>query len=117
MLDYSETDAEALRHIAELGVSLFLFLIGLELRPMRLWKMRESVFLGGGAQIAFTGILLVGLLYLVAPTETLSFPRVVLIGVALALSSTAFALQTLEEKGELTTRHGRLSFSILLFQD
>jgi glutathione-regulated potassium-efflux system protein KefB len=102
-----------LRHTAELGVAMFLFLIGLELRPRRLWAMRNAVFLGGGAQVTVTIVVFT----LVAMYGGLDFGPSLLIGLALSLSSTAFALQTLEEKGELTTRHGRLSFSILLFQD
>ncbi len=114
---YSSFDAEALRRIAELGVAMFLFLIGLELRPKRLWKMRDAVFGAGAVQLIVTGVLLVGLIWGLNPRSGLSFPKALLIGLALALSSTAFALQTLEEKGELTARHGRLAFSVLLFQD
>ncbi len=108
---------EELRHIAELGVAMFLFLIGLELRPKRLWTMREAVFGAGFAQLAVTGILLAALIFWFNPRAGLSFPKALLIGTALALSSTAFALQTLEEKRELAARHGRLAFSVLLFQD
>jgi glutathione-regulated potassium-efflux system protein KefB len=104
---------EDLRHTAELGVAMFLFLIGLELRPRRLWAMRNSVFLAGGVQVGVTVIVFI----FVAYYGGLDFGPSLLIGLALSLSSTAFALQTLEEKGELTTRHGRLAFSILLFQD
>jgi glutathione-regulated potassium-efflux system protein KefB len=114
---YSSFDAEALRHIAELGVAMFLFLIGLELRPKRLFKMRDTVFGAGSAQLLISGVLLVAVIYWLNPSSGLSFPKALLIGLALALSSTAFALQTLEEKGELTARHGRLAFSVLLFQD
>jgi glutathione-regulated potassium-efflux system protein KefB len=114
---YSTYDAEGLRHIAELGVAMFLFLIGLELRPRRLLKMREAVFGAGSVQLAATGMLLAGLIYWLGPGARLSFPEALLTGLALALSSTAFALQTLEEKGELAARHGRLAFAVLLFQD
>src|SRR5262249_2436256 len=114
---YSSFDAEALRHIAELGVAMFLFLIGLELRPKRLFKMKDTVFGAGSVQLLVSGVLLVALIYWLNPRAGLSFPKALLIGLALALSSTAFALQTLEEKGELTARHGRLAFSVLLFQD
>jgi glutathione-regulated potassium-efflux system protein KefB len=117
LLGYSSYDAESLRHIAELGVAMLLFLIGLELRLKRLSKMRGAVFGAGSVQLVATGILLVGLIWGLNPHSGLSLPKALLIGLALALSSTAFTLQTLEEKGELTTRHGRLSFSILLFQD
>jgi len=104
---------EELQNMAELGVAMFLFLIGLELRPRRLWAMRYSVFGAGGVQVVATTAAFTALgLY-----SGLSYGASLLIGLAISLSSTAFALQTLEEKGELTTRHGRLAFSILLFQD
>lgn len=106
-------NVESILHIAEFGVVLLLFLIGLELRPVRLWSMRSSIFGLGGAQFALTGVLLSLAGYL----SGFSISTAILLGFSLALSSTAFALQILEEKGELTTRHGRLSFSILLFQD
>jgi glutathione-regulated potassium-efflux system protein KefB len=106
-------DPGDLRHTAELGVAMFLFLVGLELRPKRLWSMRHAVFGAGGAQVLITIVAFA----LVALYGGLEFGPSLLIGLALSLSSTAFALQTLEEKGELKTRHGRLSFSILLFQD
>ncbi len=106
-------EADELRHTAELGVAMFLFLIGLELRPRRLWAMRNTVFGAGGAQVAATIVVFT----LMALYGGLGFGASLLIGLALSLSSTAFALQTLEEKGELRARHGRLSFSILLFQD
>jgi monovalent cation:proton antiporter-2 (CPA2) family protein len=117
LLGYSATDTETLRHIAELGVAMFLFLIGLELRPRRLWAMREAVFGAGSAQLLGTALVLVALIWGLNPSSVLSFPQTLLIALALALSSTAFALQTLEEKRELTSRHGRLAFSVLLFQD
>jgi monovalent cation:proton antiporter-2 (CPA2) family protein len=106
-------NTQELHHMAELGVAMFLFLIGLELRPRRLWALRYAVFGAGGAQVLITAAVFTALgLY-----SELSFGASLLIGLALSLSSTAFALQTLEEKGELTKRHGRLAFSILLFQD
>src|SRR5688572_7308830 len=102
-----------LQNMAELGVAMFLFLIGLELRPRRLWALRYAVFGAGGAQVVATAAVFTALgLY-----SGLPFSASLLIGLAISLSSTAFALQTLEERSELTTRHGRLAFSILLFQD
>ncbi len=106
-------DPNELRHTADLGVAMFLFLIGLELRPRRLWAMRSAVFGAGGAQVAAT----IMVFTLVAMYGGLDFGPSLIVGLALSLSSTAFALQTLDERGELTTRHGRVSFSILLFQD
>jgi len=106
-------DPEELRHTAELGVAMFLFLIGLELRPRRLWAMRNAVFGAGGMQVGVTIVVFT----LLALYGGLDFGSSLIVGLALSLSSTALALQTLDEKEELTMRHGRLSFSILLFQD
>ena len=117
LLGYSPDYADTLRHIAELGVAMFLFLIGLELRLKRLWKMRDAVFGAGFVQLIGTAALLVALIWGINPSSDLSFSQAVLVGLALALSSTALVLQTLEEKHELTSRHGRLAFSVLLFQD
>ena len=117
LLGYSPAYAEMLRHIAELGVAMFLFLIGLELRLKRLWKMRDAVFGAGFVQLIGTAALLVVLIWGINPSSDLSFSQALLVGLALALSSTALVLQTLEEKHELTSRHGRLAFSVLLFQD
>jgi monovalent cation:proton antiporter-2 (CPA2) family protein len=104
---------EELHNMAELGVAMFLFLIGLELRPRRLWALRYAVFGAGGVQVvATTAIFTVLSLW-----SEMSWSTSLLIGLAVSLSSTAFALQTLDERGELTARHGRLAFSILLFQD
>ncbi len=100
-------------HFAEFGVVLLLFLIGLELRPRRLWAMRSAIFGVGGAQVALTGAVLA----LVAMGFGLVWQAAIFAGLALSLSSTAFALQILEEKGELALRHGRLAFAVLLFQD
>jgi monovalent cation:proton antiporter-2 (CPA2) family protein len=102
-----------LHNFAELGVAMFLFLIGLELRPLRLWALRYAVFGAGGAQVLAT----TAVFTLLGLWSELSFGPSLLIGLAVSLSSTVFALQTLEERGELTKRHGRLAFSILLFQD
>lgn len=100
-------------HFAEFGVVLLLFIIGLELQPSRLWTMRKAVFGLGAAQVAITGVALAAVAFALG-VEPVSAG---VVGLTLALSSTAFALQTLAEKGQLTTRHGRAAFSILLFQD
>ena len=102
-----------LHNVAELGVAMFLFLIGLELRLRRLWALRYAVFGAGGAQVLAT----TAVFTLLGLYSDMSFGTALLIGLAVSLSSTAFALQVLEERGELTARHGRLAFSILLFQD
>jgi monovalent cation:proton antiporter-2 (CPA2) family protein len=105
--------AQSVLHFAEFGVVLLLFLIGLELRVTRLWALRSSIFGAGGLQVALSGAALavVGWWLGLAPTAAL------FVGLALSLSSTAFAIQVMEENGELTARHGRLGFAILLFQD
>jgi glutathione-regulated potassium-efflux system protein KefB len=110
---YALNDVGEVLHFGEFGVVMLLFVIGLELRPVRLWAMRSAIFGLGTAQLVATALLLaaIGVALGLAPTQAL------FIGLALSLSSTAFALQVLEEKGELTTRHGRLAFSVLLFQD
>ena len=111
-LDLVDDEREIL-HLAEFGVVLLLFVIGLELQPRRLWTMRRAVFGLGGGQFALTAAALAGLAFALG----LPLEAAVVAGLALSLSSTAFALQALAERNELTTRHGRLSFSILLFQD
>jgi glutathione-regulated potassium-efflux system protein KefB len=95
-------------------VVLLLFIIGLELSPRRLWVMRKAVFGVGLAQVLLTGALLGALaLYVFGQPVNTS----IVLGLGLALSSTAFGLQSLAERKELTSPHGRLAFAILLFQD
>lgn len=105
---------EELSHLGEFGVVLLFFVIGLELRPKRLWLMRRAIFGMGGAQVLITAIPLTAL---AAWLGGLEMRGATLLGVALAFSSTAFALQLMAERGELGTRHGRAAFSVLLFQD
>jgi monovalent cation:proton antiporter-2 (CPA2) family protein len=106
-------DVDSVMHIAELGIVMLLFVIGLELQPSRLWVLRKSVFGLGFTQVATTASAIACVALLIG----LPVPASIVIGLALAMSSTAFVLQTLAERGELTTRHGRSSFAILLFQD
>lgn len=108
------SDPEAIQELAEFGVILLMFIIGLELRPQRLWEMRKSIFLMGSLQVGITGVILASLIFF-ALNQSLSASFV--IGMALALSSTAFVLQLLAEKQQLNTTFGQQSFSILLFQD
>lgn len=104
---------ENILHFAELGVVFLLFVIGLELQPSRLWVLRKQVFGLGLSQVLVTGAVLAGGAYLLnLPGKTAWF-----VGLALALSSTAFVLQMLAEKKQLTTGYGRSAFSVLLFQD
>ena len=100
-------------HFAELGIVMLLFVIGLELQPSRLWVLRKSVFGLGAAQVVLTAALIAA----ISVGFGLPYATSIVIGFALAMSSTAFVLQTLAERGELTTRKGRSSFAILLFQD
>jgi glutathione-regulated potassium-efflux system ancillary protein KefC/glutathione-regulated potassium-efflux system protein KefB len=106
-------DAEHILHFAELGVVFLLFVIGLELQPSRLWVLRRMVFGLGSAQV----IISAGLIAVIGYLFGLGLNAAVLVGFILALSSTAFVLQLLAEKKELTTTHGRAAFAILLFQD
>jgi len=110
---FSVNEAKELLHFAEFGIVLLLFLIGLELRPKRLWSMRSSIFGLGGAQVGVTAVLIAA----AAVALGFAWQAAVFVGLVLALSSTAFALQVLDETGELKQRHGRLAFSVLLFQD
>jgi len=108
------TESEEILNVAELGVVFLLFVIGLEIKPTRLWELRRDIFGLGLAQVVLTGIALTAL---ATALPGFDFGASVVIGFGLALSSTAFALQVLEERGEINRRHGRKSFAILLFQD
>jgi glutathione-regulated potassium-efflux system protein KefB len=110
---FSFYQTQEILHFAEFGVVLLLFIIGLELRPLRLWSMRRQIFGAGTAQFAFTSLALA----LLGLAIGLTLPTALFLAFALSLSSTAFAIQIMEENGELTTRHGRSGVAILLFQD
>ena len=99
--------------IAEFGVVLLLFIIGLELQPTRLWVMRRLVFGLGAAQVALCTVLLGVAGYLLG----LQPVTAAIVGFGLSLSSTPLVLQVLAERGQLKTQHGRSAFGILLFQD
>ncbi|MEM7686527.1 MAG: cation:proton antiporter, partial [Pseudomonadota bacterium] len=107
-------EAQSALSFAEFGVVLLLFVIGLELQPARLWRLRTEIFGLGLLQVAITMLVLALLLGGLGPFQTNS---AIAIGGALALSSTAFAIQILRERGDLTTPWGDRAFSILLFQD
>src|SRR6266851_5442278 len=107
------TDVESIAQASELGVVMLLFLIGLELRPARLWVMRRSVLGLGTAQVAVTAAVLA----LCGHMFGLAWSTAVVVGFGLALSSTAFVLPMLAERELLATRAGRDAFSVLLFQD
>ena len=106
-------DVAETRDLAEIGVVFLLFAIGLELSFERLKVMRRLVFGLGTAQVLVTGTLIAGIAIGVGQTAG----SAIVIGAALALSSTAFVLQLMTERGDLATRHGRAAFSTLLFQD
>ncbi len=106
-------DAHAILTFSEFGVVLLLFVIGLELKPSRLWVMRKAIFGMGGAQLLISA----GLLTLALSLFGVDTRASLIAAFGLSLSSTAFALQILAEKKELNTGHGRASFAILLFQD
>ncbi|KQQ83806.1 potassium transporter KefB [Xanthomonas sp. Leaf131] len=106
-------DAERISGAAEIGVVMLLFVIGLELSPSRLKVMRHSVFGAGATQVVVTTLILGGLLML----GHLGWKSALIVGVALALSSTAVGLQLLSERKALGSDYGRLAFAILLFQD
>lgn len=106
-------NAEQIAHISELGVILMLFVIGLELSPQRLWVMRRQVFGVGSIQVLVSALAIGA----VCAAFGLGWKVALLVGLGLALSSTAIGLQILAERKELQTPHGRLGFAILLFQD
>ncbi|MGH8446189.1 MAG: monovalent cation:proton antiporter-2 (CPA2) family protein [Solimonas sp.] len=106
-------EPEKVLHFAEYGVILLLFIIGLELQPSRLWAMRRAVFGIGGSQV----LLSTAALGLVGLGFGLDSRTALVAGFGVAMSSTAMVLQMLAERRELTTKHGRVAFSILLFQD
>ncbi|ANM30712.1 potassium transporter [Acidobacteria bacterium Mor1] len=112
-LDFVGEKGQDIMHFAEFGVVMMLFLVGLELEPALLWRMRTPILGLGGLQVGLTAaaITLAGLALGQHWQASLA------IGLTLALSSTAIVLQTLNEKGLLPTRAGQSSFSVLLFQD
>lgn len=106
-------DPEDVMRFAEFGVVILLFLIGLEVRPALLWRMRTLIFGLGGAQMAFTTLLLAG----AGLTFGLDWRTALAAGLILSLSSTAIVLASLEEKGLRQGPVGEAAFGVLLFQD
>ncbi len=100
-------------HFAEFGVVMMLFLVGLELEPARLWRMRGPILGLGGAQVMVTALVIAGF----ATALGLPWKQGVALGLILAMSSTAIALQSLAEKGLMKSDSGQKSFAVLLFQD
>lgn len=106
-------DVDHILHFAELGVVFLLFVVGLELKPSRLWIMRRMVFGLGATQVIGSAAALAAVAWIFGFQGNAA----IILGLTLALSSTAFVLQMLAEKKHLATSHGRAAFSILLFQD
>jgi len=106
-------DAKHVKILAELGIVLLLFVVGLELTPRRLWQMRSLVFGLGGAQVLITALVVGSIALFWGNSAEVSL----LLGLSLALSSTAIVTQWLHENKLFATHTGRTSFSILLFQD
>ena len=107
-------DSATVLHFAEFGVVLLLFVIGLELQPSRLWRLRAEIFGLGLLQVVLTGAVLTAA---IGSMGWLGWNAAIAVGGALALSSTAFAVQLLRDRGHLTKPYGDRAFSILLFQD
>lgn len=105
---------DATQHIAEFGIVLLMFVIGLELQPSRLWVMRKPIFGLGLAQVSVTTLAIGSAAYF---GFRQSWQTSLLIGFGLSMSSTALVLQLLAERGQLNSQYGRSAFSILLFQD
>ncbi len=106
-------EPQAILNVAELGVVMLLFIIGLELKPSRLWTLRRDIFGLGLAQVLVCG----GIVMIVALIAGFGFKVAAVAAMGLALSSTAVVMQILEEHGETTEPHGQKTFSILLLQD
>lgn len=113
LLTALKVDVVSLQHIAEFGVVMMLFLVGLELEPRLLWKMRIRLLGLGGLQVLLSTGLVMGVALLMGQTWSVSLA----IGLVFSLSSTAIVLQTLNEKGLMKSDGGQAGFSVLLFQD
>lgn len=107
-------DPENVLHFSEIGVILLLFVIGLELEPAKLWAMRAQVLLLGGGQMIATAVLSY---FILSKALGMHSNGALVVSMAVALSSTAFAIQLMADKGMMGTEDGRRGFSILLFQD
>jgi monovalent cation:proton antiporter-2 (CPA2) family protein len=107
-------ETQSAMHLSEFGVVMLLFVIGLELNPEQLWKMRMEVGLLGGLQMLLSALVIAAFLVACFP---LSLQQALIIGLTLALSSTAFAIPLMEEQKVMGLPLGRKGFSMLLFQD
>ncbi|MET3900100.1 glutathione-regulated potassium-efflux system ancillary protein KefC [Devosia sp. UYZn731] len=107
------SDTETLRHASEFGIVMMLFLIGLELQPSEIWRMRHKVLGLGVTQLVLTAVLLAVIIHFAG----IHWNAAIVIGLALAMSSTAIAMQTVEQRDITKTDTGRASLAILLVQD
>jgi glutathione-regulated potassium-efflux system protein KefB len=107
------SDPQSILHVAELGVVMFLFVIGLEMQPSRLWALRREIFGLGVAQVAVCGALLTGLGILAGLTPVVAF----FAAMGFVLTSTAVVIQILDERGDTSTPQGQRMVSILLLED
>jgi len=112
-LNLLHVDVVSIQHFAEFGVVMMLFLVGLELDPSLLWKMRTRLLGLGGLQVLLTVILVTGVAIALGQAWSVALA----IGMVFSLSSTAIVLQTLNERGLMKSDGGQSSFSVLLFQD
>src|SRR5688500_15088015 len=113
VLGFVADESQNILHFAEFGVVMMLFLIGLELEPQLLWKLRKSIIGLGSLQVILTAVLIGAIAFIAGfnPQQSLAT------GLILAMSSTAIVMQTLREKGLMKTAAGQNSFAVLLFQD
>ncbi|PSH64592.1 monovalent cation:proton antiporter-2 (CPA2) family protein [Phyllobacterium sophorae] len=107
------TDPQTILHVAELGVVMFLFLIGLEMQPSRLWGLRKDIFGLGALQVGLCAVLLTG----VGIATGFPIAQSFVAGAGFVLTSTAIVMQLLEERGEIASPQGQRMVSILLFED
>lgn len=113
ILGFIGKEGQDIMHFAEFGVVMMLFIIGLELEPDLLWKLRKPIVGLGGLQVLITALVIAGIAFSLGMHWKISLA----LGMILSLSSTAIVLQTLKEKGLMKTHAGQSAFSVLLFQD
>lgn len=105
---------EGIRNLSELGIAFLLFIVGIEIKPNRLWRMRHTLFGLGSAQVGLTTVIFSAIWFF---WSDVSYPTAIIIGAGLTLSSTAFVLQLLAQSHELNSHYGRITFAVLLLQD
>ena len=113
LLGFIGEEGQDVMHFAEFGVVMMLFLVGLELQPSMIWKLRKSIFGLGGFQTGITAAIIMGIAIIMG----FAWQTGLAIGLTFALSSTAIVIQSLNEKGLMKTEAGQNAFSVLLFQD